>query len=479
MLLKYAGIEFQVEKINAYNQRFVYGDDGHTYLYTHHFLDVTCIFNPSATATTDNSSDYGPVTRTQFQDRGNKAVLSIDQLKQRLSQPSQQLLVKIYHNDQDGVDAWPPEDVSPVQPAPRPVDINGRSVLLIESPQAISADGGNTFIRMPCDARGGPNPISFDVIEFHGEKTAVCRFVIETWINENPGIPNFLLYHRWEMTHDIDEHFYTTRTISGEAIFRRDWLDNAFTPQGALDPQKPYVPDYFRRAFFHPVPVNFKRMPVQITALEDGNSIRYQLVDKEQTLNIYPALGLTKIEGTYRRKFEFSGFVLPKQYCSVNVRAWGNRGVTRQSLVNAVFTMAETWGAKVSFNFKQNFSFLIQNFSQFDLEVDMVDRFAELTVEVFSSGLSGVTAQMFWPKDQGPKAGAPNNNWPESMAGIAMFDDSPGYGLPSNTGTHGTYLGRCVAAALQTPGFAAMPIPIIQPTDLEVPNIDTDPPTAP
>ena len=50
MNLTYNGVKLQICHFNDFRQRSVGSEDGADYLFTHFFINVTCIWNPNATA---------------------------------------------------------------------------------------------------------------------------------------------------------------------------------------------------------------------------------------------------------------------------------------------------------------------------------------------------------------------------------------------------------------------------------------------
>lgn len=223
--------------------------DGPTYLYTRHILGVVAIYNPEL-----NSPFVPPNPNFQA------PVIDIA-LRHKLMLPRQKLLYTVGTSN------------------------------VIHSP----LNGLTT------DANNGPLPLYCHVEKVHGKKTFKVYWVVQTDINECPQRePPIVLSHRWTMDHDIDEHFFTTRTIRGHAILRTDhMLAQSVTP------------DQYRPFFIHPVPSNFKRTHINVTAHEDGNALDYVAVDTEQPFvfdNFVRERNVTKIEAY--QNFEEGHFAL-------------------------------------------------------------------------------------------------------------------------------------------------------------------------
>src|SRR5215813_12086658 len=91
----------------------------------------------------------------------------------------------------------------------------------------------------------------------------------------------------------MDQDFFTTVTTRGHIICRADTMQSQLV-----------TPDDFRPALF-PVtllPPHFQREHVDVMAGEDGNTLEYVVVDREQGLNIpsnMVELGVTRIEATH------------------------------------------------------------------------------------------------------------------------------------------------------------------------------------
>lgn len=171
--------------------------------------------------------------------------------------------------------AGAPPANNPPQPAPT-TDVAIRHKLMQPRRQFVwEVRAGEDFLVIPeagktTDAQNGPTPLACDVQALHGTKTFQVRFDIELAVNESglfTATPPLLLSHSWRQEVVYDDNFFETRTTTGQAIFRRDLLDD-------------FTPDDFRQ-FLFPQPIKgFKRVQVHISAGEDPNSIQYTVIDR-------------------------------------------------------------------------------------------------------------------------------------------------------------------------------------------------------
>ena len=163
------------------------------------------------------------------------------------------------------------------------------------------------------DLTNGPKPVSCDVIEIEGIKTFKIDFVVTCTTNEvqqtNVGPITSqqghdsttrvgsrstyrvspLLCHEWEMSHDVDQDFWTTRTITGRAVFRQDIMR-----------ANGLIPDQLRYWIGHPVPPGFSRQSVKVSQLPDGLTLAYSVVDRQRSYTPDPNV-VTRVEIVYTR----------------------------------------------------------------------------------------------------------------------------------------------------------------------------------
>jgi len=143
-------------------------------------------------------------------------------------------------------------------------DTDGTPLTWIESPRGnLQSDAKLGPVVIGCHVRGGPNSNSFFV-----------NMDIRTWITPcEDASDRAILSHRWRMTHNEDENHYLTRQIDGTVVFNATLLVKANIP-----------PDWFRKQFFHPIPLGFKRSLGPITLTEDGTTLKYSYSDTDTSV---------------------------------------------------------------------------------------------------------------------------------------------------------------------------------------------------
>lgn len=451
-VLKYNNIEIIIQKVLTFDMRDVYTDDHTEYLYTHYLIEVQGVINPQAT-----SFDIGiPGVFRPGPVRDQKAGRTVVAIRHDLLQPRKLLTY----------------------------DLNG--VRVLESPQRFDIiDAGGVVlgsnIRGAADAKNGPHPIDAKVTEFHGTKTLVCTFKIETFLREcaysNRGFPvgdtfttvSPVLAHRWEMREIIDDLFLSTRVIDGWAVFRSDVLLNPGNSG------RPLSPDDFRARLFHPISDNFKRTHIDVAVSEDNLECRYQIIDEEQVTNLNPASGIAKMECDFYRSIDWSIMpnppsfaggdaagigeainflvtastgLLPSQVEGISVKLWGVRGITEQQLANAVV-------AVVNQVFQPLGGILPVPFHRSNFRMDLVNRYAELKYEFVTSGIIGAPltfANILLKGATGPP-GQGQGQWPDSTANdlganIANHANGPNIAPQGDLISRSQSLGRIIAQAL-------------------------------
>jgi hypothetical protein len=153
------------------------------------------------------------------------------------------------------------------------------------------------------DSSNGPTPLFCNVIKGPGGRSFIVDYGIETCLREcnleTSTYPSIFLSHRWEMRHEIDDDFFTSRVIEGHVIF-----DTARLAQGMVNP------DDYRGSLFHPVPNDFQRTSISVRVNEDNTAADYMLVDEELEMNIgkdAKAFGVTKIEASHSASLSTPG----------------------------------------------------------------------------------------------------------------------------------------------------------------------------
>ena len=234
MKLKYDSVTLNIVSTRQILRENLYMPDSQDYLYTRWLVDVFAVYNPA------------------LQD-GTKSSIKDATWRKILSTPRKRLTLT--------------DDLST---ASAPV-----GTILI-SPSEVPDSPGTFF---SCDAKGGPYPkLAPTIVEMHGAKTWLVHYQVETFINEmnaSTALPKVVLGHRWQMTEDVDEDYYATRTVTGEVVFNMAMLVNLGTH-----------PDDYRRDFFHPIPNMFKRDAIKVTASSDGTRIYYSFIDRQKPIQI-------------------------------------------------------------------------------------------------------------------------------------------------------------------------------------------------
>jgi hypothetical protein len=229
--------------------------------------------------------------------------------------------------------------------------------LTASEPEFVGTWGGITADYV-CDCTDGPTPFAYDVIRIDGMGTFKIRYGIQCAINEARFFfnrPPVMLSHLWRADVDVNTDGFSTRVISGKVVFRRDVLE-----------QQGVRPDDFRSLVVHPLCDNMKRESLRISQLEDGNTLRYEIVDREYSHRIgYPnimrveafaRIGMRR-HGVERVATEIGAIaldatidtlqgnifgivknlynILPSSYLDAVVRLWGNNLTTLRYLRNA------------------------------------------------------------------------------------------------------------------------------------------------
>jgi hypothetical protein len=404
----YNGVSLEITKVNSLAQRAVRTPDDADYLYTECTLDVIAVVNPKATS---------PI----FPDI--PAPASIPLLRQALLVERKRLTYTV------------------------------GGVVVLGSPftnfVGLDANGIPSYADVSnrdwVDAWNGPKPLRCDVLQWHGERTCIIRWVCQTWINECTGSSSQpispVIGHRWTASDDVNDLYHTTRMIDGWMKCRTDVLLNP------LDPANPMVVDEFRKAIFHPIADGMKREKIFVQPSSDGTELKYRLVDVEQPLSWQG--GIIKAEGFYvnhlvwggggglgspfvnaatmRRKDSASATIaaqvlqwavsmlpIPVFHYNVSLRLWGRKDVTRQTLVNkAMETLS-----KYVFQGASNAGVPLEG----QLQVDLVNKFVQAEVNYFSAGqtlasFGGLFGDPFGQIGKMRRGG----DFPEDMDGIGQF----------------------------------------------------------
>lgn len=360
MIVNYAGVDLEIEHVTQWSDRNIYSEDNSERIMRHVVLSVQFVIHPAAT------------TIAALAPR-SAAEIAVE-LKRRLLQPRQPLVVTVGTTEVLRSPAIALKRGMPV----RSVRINDRTTEVHYT-----------------DARTGPHPISCDVTSILGTKTFVGTFTIETWLvdgdlgNRPLGTPepqywSALVSHRWEMSNEFSRDCLNTRTISGRAVFRGDFLYEPDPVRLGLRQIKRKPSDYIGY-LNHPLPDNYERVAVRTNVSGDGLSLAYTIVDQERASIISEGKPIAEIQGRWRAGIHLADFLSPgvfaERYMNVSVRVKGRRHATRQDLINACVRVVGTFDKGVAFTDRA--------FYRTDLEVDIVDKEASLSVGYTLSGVTG------------------------------------------------------------------------------------------
>ena len=160
----------------------------------------------------------------------------------------------------------------------------GDAPVVIQPPIARGVSTGAR--RATSDARDGPRPLSCRVTQLMGDKSAIVHFRVETFVTD---MQHYLLSNRWSMASSIDPNGYTTRTTTGRAIFRGDWVRS--------DPN--LTADSFRKYVAVPQSRTMARKSVNVRLSEDGCTLDYTVVDREVTYGVATARRVARVDGNH------------------------------------------------------------------------------------------------------------------------------------------------------------------------------------
>lgn len=321
MLVRYRGIDLEVERVVQWSDRNIYSEDNTERIMRHVALAVQCVINPSATFLADQ---VGVATT---------AAGVAAELKRRLLVPRGELVIRVGNSE---VLRSPQDQRKPGTPG-------------LAYPDGVA--------RHYCDARGGPNPLHVDVTSIHGTKSMLATFAVETWLADNrigdggePAEQSALIAHRWEQSNDLDEHYYSTRTITGRAVFRADWLYTLDDQSGYLR-QADLKPQDYLAYLNHPLPFNYRRERVRTRVSSDGLTLDYTIVDVEQQCTIEATRPISRISGSWSSGISHANIhVMPSTFTNIDIAVEGRRGATYNDIVAAALKAATTYdrGARLS-----------------------------------------------------------------------------------------------------------------------------------
>jgi len=272
--LRYGPIKLNIVKLQEFKRESIYADREKThYIYTRHTLVV------SATVFPDSDIDYNLLENQGITKNGTCFNLQV--------------------NEPAG------ENMFPQQAAQRGglqnknnvrVDALVRYFLTIPRQKLKYVVGNSVLIESPApdlmvDCNNGPKPVACTVKSVNGLQSLFVEFAIQTDINDSTkfGAPKYpILSNHFSMEHDIDQDYYTTRKISGVAVFRSDLMH-----------KDGLSPDDFREWLNLPSPYGFKRDVVRCRLHPDSMKMEYSFIDRElhYHLDTRPNLGKINVNG--------------------------------------------------------------------------------------------------------------------------------------------------------------------------------------
>lgn len=401
MMITYGQVFFELEHILEWRARPVYSEDGADYLYTHITLAVQFVINPRATF---------------FDFPNEKMPVAIEALRQYLMIPRRSLTVTIGRE-------------------------NNAPKVVLQSPPPLADNNPNVLAA--CDARMGPQPLSFEHAEIHGTKTAVAVWRVETWIRDsNSTADSPLISHRWEVSQGYDQEYLQTRTINGRAVFRADRLYRLAADGGSLE--LAVSPDYFRTLLFHPLASATCRRDIrEVTVESNGLAVRYSLVDTEQIATIPTRERVTRIKGWWKSGISLDGiFDLAVTYVSMVVRVWGGQNSSSTQLINAAIRVVTQFGFQK--NFKPKW------YHKSDLLVSLDENFVELEVGARVGGWGANALDVLGFLDVKGVDSDILTKFPRNLSDLAFRvpDKQKGQAPPQINLTRGEYLTLLVTQAL-------------------------------
>jgi hypothetical protein len=271
--LTYDGITLDLIRTDGILRENVYDSAGIDVIYVRWLFDVVAVWNPDVVSYKPGGSMSATAPKgVKTPTEEAASVIDSDRvLRWRLMQPRKKLLFQVDSN----------------------LD-NGQRETLLESPQSAELAGGGDEATVDC--KGGPIPRECNVTRLVGASAMIVQYKVETYVDEAPAYfslserKRVIQSHLWTMSTQVDEQFFTTREVSGEAIMRTDGLELHEIKADAL-----------RRELFHPIPTGFQRRDIQVTANPDGSGVAYAYRDVEcPSYFLAHGSGATQISGTHR-----------------------------------------------------------------------------------------------------------------------------------------------------------------------------------
>lgn len=196
-----------------------------------------------------------------------------------------------------------------------------QSLLVPRKALQVIVGGTTLFNIVGADDLNGPKPRRCDVSQIIGQNFAMVTFEIEVNVQEEPGTISNVISNNFTVDHQLDEQFYTTRTITGLFRLRQTAAVNN--------------PDALRGLVSFLPPPNFQRVHMGFFVAEDGLSMRYEIVDREvQQVAPPPA---THAAGTFSVKSDNYQW-----YNNIHIELAGHKFSTKVDMFNLAFAIVQS-----------------------------------------------------------------------------------------------------------------------------------------
>jgi hypothetical protein len=293
--LHYNGVTLRAIKVDEWDRSAVYDESGCDLLYIRHRLTVTAIYNPqfnSYSAVTGESNRLiraGSRVDPDWNEGAQISAAGTDAtIRGLLLQPRERL---VFVQGGRVTLMSPPKPRIALDGTPA---VNSAYVKDTFAAQE-TVTGGEAWVDRQAlvDANFGPKPLSCSVVRLYGSRTWLVRFTVETCLGECPkedGWP--LVSNRFTQRHSIDDDRYTTIITSGVATFRTDLLSLG-EASGAIWSN----PDFYREYVIPGMPVDgFRRVSVDVQISPAGNSLYYEVIDREMQHSLAHPASLARLE---------------------------------------------------------------------------------------------------------------------------------------------------------------------------------------
>lgn len=152
-----------------------------------------------------------------------------------------------------------------------------------------------------CDAKNGPLPQQLRILQSFGEAGSFfIEWACVTYVNDQPRTnrEDPLLSNRFSMSHTLDEDYFTTISVQGEALFDVGLLHS-----------RGINPDKYRPNLFLPIPQGFVRENIQVTGLPGMEGVSYSFSDRQLPMSFAagPYAEATRIHAEHAQVIDCTG----------------------------------------------------------------------------------------------------------------------------------------------------------------------------